>query len=233
MSSASKRLWPTRSVVGTYSLPHRGEKKSHKSAESNSGGMKWGMTKSAEQIERDWKKWPDANVGIPTGEINGFFVVETDTKAGHGDDGAAALAELEAQPRSPLQATLMARLRRRGVDAPATSSTRVVKVWNSHNHIAPGVDSRGDGGMVIALEVFDRPETFDPTVDPLVRFLRRLACVKSFANITEPTAKAIPFTSTCRRAHTHRKSNLGTRVLRELLAGRRLQRKRSPPLFPR
>ena len=61
-------------------------------------------------------------------------------------------------------------------------------------------------GYNVALEVFDRPETFDPTVDPLVR-IRPPACVKSFANITEPTARAIPFTSTYRRAHTHRKSS--------------------------
>jgi hypothetical protein len=85
-------------------------------------------------------------------------------------------------------------------------------------------------GYNIALEVFDRPETFDPTVDP---GSRRLACAKSSANIMEPTAKAIPFISTCRRAHTHRKSSFGTRVIRELLTRRHLQRKTSPPLFPR
>jgi len=56
------------------------------------------------------------------------------------------------------------------------------------------------------LEVFDRPETFDPTVDPLVR-IEAARLREKLANITEPKAKAIPFTSTYRRAHTHRKSS--------------------------
>src|SRR5262245_23834072 len=72
-----------------------GQKKSHKSEKHS--GAKWGMTRSSDQIRQDWKKWPDANVAIVTGEVSGFFVVETDTKAGHGKDGAAALAELEAK----------------------------------------------------------------------------------------------------------------------------------------
>ena len=42
--------------------------------------------------------------------------------------------------------------------------------------------------------------------------------MRSFANITEPTAKAIPFASIYRRAHTRRKSSFGMMVLRELLA---------------
>ena len=75
----------------------------------------------------------------------------------------------------------------------------------------------------VALEVFERPETFDPITDPLVRIEAARG----------PRAKAMPFTSTYRRAHTHRKSSFGTRVLRQLLAGGRLRRKRSPPLFPR
>ena len=84
----------------------------------------------------------------------------------------------------------------------------------------------------VALEVFDRPETFDPTTDPLVR-VEAARLREKLREITEPTAKAIPFTSTYRRAHTYRKSSFGTRVLRELLAGRRFQPKRSPPLYPR
>ena len=39
----------------------------------------------------------------------------------------------------------------------------------------------------------------------------RAACVTSFANTTGPTAKAIPFASSCRRAATRRKSSFGRR----------------------
>ena len=73
-----------------------GEKKSHKSAE-HSGGRKWGKTSDPAEIERDWQRWPDANVGIATGPESGFFVVEADTKEGHEVDGIASLAELERQ----------------------------------------------------------------------------------------------------------------------------------------
>ena len=86
-------------------------------------------------------------------------------------------------------------------------------------------------GYDVALEVFGRPETFDPTVDPVVRVeAGRLR--EKLREYYEATVKAILFASICQRAHTHRKSSFGTRMLRELLARTRLQRKKSPPLFP-
>jgi putative DNA primase/helicase len=73
----------------------RGKKKSHASAAFSNGRL-WGMTKDEDEIRRYWERWPDANVGIPTGSVNGFFVVETDTKkGGHSDDGREALKRLE------------------------------------------------------------------------------------------------------------------------------------------
>ena len=52
----------------------------------------------------------------------------------------------------------------------------------------------------VALEVFDRPETYAS---------RPRACVTSFANTTRPTAEAIPSASSCRRAATRRTSSSG------------------------
>jgi hypothetical protein len=79
-----------------------GQKKSHKSAE-HSDGRRWGMSDDPEEIRRDFNRWPEA-VGIVTGAVNGIFVVETDTPKGHGVDGAAELAELEAaHGREPLR----------------------------------------------------------------------------------------------------------------------------------
>src|SRR5579863_5513180 len=74
------------------------EKVSHKSA-AHSDGRKWGQTIDLKEIRHDFRQWPDANIGIVTGEASGFFVVETDTAEGHGDgvDGAAELAKLEAK----------------------------------------------------------------------------------------------------------------------------------------
>jgi hypothetical protein len=70
----------------------------HKKAEF-SNGRPWGATTDAAEIRRDYKHWPDANVGIVTGAVSGIFVVETDTAEGHGEgvDGASVLREMESK----------------------------------------------------------------------------------------------------------------------------------------
>jgi putative DNA primase/helicase len=83
-----------------------GEKKSHKSAE-HSDGRPWGATTDADEIRRDWARWPDANVGIVCGRLSGMFVTDVDTPEGHGVDGHATLAELE-EGHEALPATLEA-----------------------------------------------------------------------------------------------------------------------------
>jgi hypothetical protein len=124
-----------------------GEKKSRKSA-AFSSGQRWGATNDAAQIKRDWARWPDANIGIATGPESGFWVVEADTLEGHAVDGVASLKQLEVEPGA-LPETLMA-------ESPSGSQHRYFKwpadvtVRNSASKIAPGVDVRGDGGMVIA-----------------------------------------------------------------------------------
>jgi RecA-family ATPase len=123
-----------------------GTKMGHTSAD-RSNGQPWGHTKDAEEIRGYWKKWPDANVGIVMGEKSGIFVVEADTKEGHDVDGIASLAKLEAE-HEPLPATLQA-------ESPSGSIHYYFrhpgfKIKNSASEIAPGVDVRGDGGMVVA-----------------------------------------------------------------------------------
>ena len=110
----------------------------------------WGMTADPAEIERDFKQWPEAGVGVPTGLVNHIFVLETDTVAGHGVDGLAALQALEAE-HGFLPPTLMAM-------SPTGSIHRYfkwpralgVEIKNSDGKLAPGVDIRGDGGMVVA-----------------------------------------------------------------------------------
>jgi hypothetical protein len=137
---------------GWYIFPAPpGEKKSYKSAKYS--GFKWGITKDEKQIRKDFGKWPDANIGIPTGEENGFFVIEADTVKGHGVDGLASIKELEAE-HGPLPKTRMA-------VSPSGSVHRYYKhpgfkIWSSDSFIAPGVDIKGDGGMVIAPPVSSR-----------------------------------------------------------------------------
>ena len=124
-----------------------GQKKSHKSEEHS--GAKWGKTTNPEEIRRDFRKWPNANVAIVTGATSGIFVVEADTVEGHGVDGLASIKALEAE-NGPFPETRMA-------VSPSGSIHRYyghpgadIYIKNSTSEIAPGVDVRGDGGMVIA-----------------------------------------------------------------------------------
>jgi hypothetical protein len=124
-----------------------GTKKSHKSAK-HSDGRAWGATSDPEEIKRDFAQWPDANIGIPTGVANGFWVIEADTKEGHGVDGIASLRALT-EEHGDLPQTLTA-------ESPSRSQHYYfawpddVEIRNSSSKIAPGVDVRGEGGMVIA-----------------------------------------------------------------------------------
>src|SRR5882672_366529 len=108
----------------------------------------WGMTKDAAEIQNDWRRWPNSGVGIPTGKINGFFVLEIDTKAGHGVDGAASLHALEVR-HGALPSTKQAQ-------SPSGSLHYYfkhpgdIKIKNSSSELGPGIDVRGDGGMVVA-----------------------------------------------------------------------------------
>ena len=53
-----------------------------------SNGFKDALIDQA-QIEAWWKEHPNANIGIPTGQVSGFFVLDID-----GDDGEASLRKL-------------------------------------------------------------------------------------------------------------------------------------------
>ena len=58
------------------------------------------MTRDLAEIEADFKKWPDATSALPTGEVNGFWVVEADTEEGHGVDGVALSGRVGEQART-------------------------------------------------------------------------------------------------------------------------------------
>ena len=99
------------------------------------------------EVERDFRRWPDAGVGIPTGEVNRIFVLEADTVEGHGVDGVASLKALEAR-HGLLPETLMAQ-------SPSGSIHRYFnwpgkEIKNSAGKLARGVDVKGVGGMVVA-----------------------------------------------------------------------------------
>jgi hypothetical protein len=125
-----------------------GTKQSYKSAR-HSNGRKWGMTNDPAEIRRDWERWPDAGVGLPTGAENGFWVMEADTHAGHAVDGIGSLRALEAQ-HEPLPQTRMAQSPSGSLHHYFKHPGGEIKIKNSASELAPGVDVRGDGGMVVA-----------------------------------------------------------------------------------
>jgi hypothetical protein len=120
-------------------------------------GLNWAMTKDPIEIQKLWVSYPDDPLGIPTGSVNGFFVLDVDTATanGHKHDGFAALQALE-NKHGPLPPTLMAQ-------SPTGSAHYYfrlppgMRIKNSASEImiegdtrALGIDVRGEGGMVIA-----------------------------------------------------------------------------------
>jgi hypothetical protein len=103
----------------------------------------WDATTDPHAIERWWKRWPSANVGVPTGEKSGVVVLDVDV-----DDGG---------PES------LARLERVGVPVPKTARAstggggihlffrypRGREIRNSAGLLGAGLDVRGEGGYVV------------------------------------------------------------------------------------
>jgi Bifunctional DNA primase/polymerase, N-terminal/Primase C terminal 2 (PriCT-2) len=127
-------------------------KKSYLSKEHAPGGENWGMTNDLKQLELNFCEhhWRNkCGIGVPTGADNEIFVIEADTPKGHDVDGIAALKALEAE-HGALPETLKARSPSGSLHFYFKHPGKGLKVWNSSSTLAPGVDVRGDGGMVVA-----------------------------------------------------------------------------------
>lgn len=89
-----------------------------------------------EQIKQWWAKWPDANVGIVTGEISGIFVLDCDS-----DEGERVIQEMGSLPRTAVAKT--------GKGHHYYFQHPGVPIRNFARKL-PGLDLRGDGGYVVA-----------------------------------------------------------------------------------
>lgn len=115
-------------------------------------GEAWGMTDDPDLIQKYWKRWPGANVGLPTGAVNNLIVIETDTKAGHAnltEDGEISLKAIE-RGLGELPDTRMAQSPSGSLHRLYSHPRASLKVKNSSSEIGIGIDVRGDGGMVVA-----------------------------------------------------------------------------------
>jgi hypothetical protein len=133
--------------LGWYVFPAPpGEKKSYKRQAFSKEGKRWGATNDPRQVAKDFKKWSNANIGIPTGKDNGIWVLDIDNKPTA--NGYASLAELEAQ-YGKLPDTLQATSPSGGVHYYFTYPSNV-EIHNNASQLGTGIDVRGEGGMVVA-----------------------------------------------------------------------------------
>lgn len=91
-------------------------------------------------INEWWVRWPFANVGIITGPKSGLYVMDVDDKNG-GMDSVGSLP--------PLPDTVVALTGGGGLHYLLTYPVGLT-LRNSAGLIAPGIDTRGDGGYIVA-----------------------------------------------------------------------------------
>jgi len=90
-----------------------------------------------------WRRWPEANIGLVTGEASGLVVLDVDPRHG----GEIALEELEKQ-FGDLPATVTAETGSGGRHLVFRHPGH--RVPNSAGALGPGLDVRGDGGYIVA-----------------------------------------------------------------------------------
>ena len=103
----------------------------------------WDASADPRRVAAWWRRWPGANLGVPTGERSGLLVLDVDPGAG----GPESLAALE-RAHGPLPRTATARTGGGGMhvffEYPAGEEVR-----NSAGKLGPGLDVRGEGGYVV------------------------------------------------------------------------------------
>lgn len=103
----------------------------------------WEATTNPRRIKGWWGRWPEANVGVPTGGKSGLLVLDVDHRSG----GLESLSAL-VREGGPLPRTARARTGGGGVHVffryPAGKEIR-----NSAGRLGSGLDVRGEGGYVV------------------------------------------------------------------------------------
>lgn len=94
------------------------------------------------QVVAWWSEWPDAHVGVATGQ--GLTVIDIDPRHG-GDDGIVDLKRAHGALPDTLEVLTGSGGRHIYLRTPLDADVR-----NSASALAPGVDVRGEGGYVVA-----------------------------------------------------------------------------------
>jgi putative DNA primase/helicase len=101
------------------------------------GGFK-NATRDEEKVLDWWKRQPDAQIGLPTGQINHLFVLDVDGEEGAAQVGTLNLPETFTVETRPGRAQYWFRI----PDGVPTKCTA--------GELGPQIDTRGDGGYTIA-----------------------------------------------------------------------------------
>ena len=97
---------------------------------------------SSATVTKWYRRWPDANIGVMTGEISNLVVLDVDPN--HGGD--ASLDRLERQ-LAPLPVTVQATTGGGGRHLYFAHPGALVR---NRAGLAQGIDMRGDGGYIVA-----------------------------------------------------------------------------------
>ncbi len=95
-----------------------------------------------EEVRAWFTTWPDANIGIVTGAVSGLVVLDIDPA----HDGVASLGQLQRR-HGPLPTTVEAVSGGGGRHLYFAHPGGLVR---NRVALAPGIDVRGDGGMIVA-----------------------------------------------------------------------------------
>lgn len=114
-------------------------------------------TLDPKKVEEWSRRFPDANISVPTGRISGVIVIDID---GHvGEETLYALAENGLKIDTPLQVTTG---RGRHLYFRDDRTMR-----NSASKVGPGIDIRANGGSItVPPSIHQRGTTYEWTADP-------------------------------------------------------------------
>lgn len=106
-------------------------------------------TTDAARLERWWRQWPGANIGIRTGPESGFFVVDVDPDKG-GDDTLAELERAHGRLPDTVEALTGGGGRHLLYQHPGWYVPNGTGSAKHPGRFGPGVDIRGNGGYIVA-----------------------------------------------------------------------------------
>ncbi len=148
------------------------------------------------QIETWWRQYPGAGIGIATGHLSGFWVLDCDPKNGGGDSLFYLQSKYGLLPDTPTSIT------GNNGQHHLFSCNGGPTIRNSAGKIGPGLDVRGEGGFIVAppsihpngqayqWELSSRPDEIEIATAP--DWLIALATAKPESKSTQTIGSKIP-----------------------------------------